>query len=176
MKYARNSCGSPYLCRHPWPDCTIQCGGSEKFGFFFEAFPRNPDTMLRGDSKASLEDAEDRAWAQHQRHQACPLSHTDPNNFERREYRNGVGFCRQCGFCSTSIFEPAETCVACGKATYYTQDRLGQWYCPECPVPEDLKSDAHRRYEQTVAAMESMTHEEMTAAVEQVIGHIMGKK
>lgn len=95
--------------RHPWPtDCFIQ-GGNRGVVFtddkpyrtaFFEAFPRNPDTFLRGEG-STIADAEDHCWKQYQRLTACPHG-----EFERRGYTNGAGYCTTCGTWFPKVFEP----------------------------------------------------------------------
>lgn len=87
--------------RHPWPeDCHVQ-GGARGVVFrgdqpyrtaFVEAFP---GTFLRGEGP-TIAAAEDAAWAKYQALAACPAF---PNHgpFEARQYRNGAGFCTQCG-------------------------------------------------------------------------------
>ena len=99
---------TPAVCKWPF-DCFIQCGGSglvidEQKGdyttAFFEAFPRNPDTFIRGEGK-TVEEAERMAFAQLTRIQACP-SH----DFERDRFKNGCGICKHCGLFMSRVFEP----------------------------------------------------------------------
>lgn len=93
---------------------------------YFEAFPRDPDTFIRGEGK-TLEEAEDKAWAKFERQSACP-GHT----FERQGYRNGAGICSQCKLFRSAVFEPLEHCGQCQKPTYYGQSIIdGLWYCEE---------------------------------------------
>lgn len=61
---------------HPWGDDTfVQWGKSSYSGFFVEAYP--PGTYLTGHG-ATLAEAEDRAWNQHQREIACPEHRWSP--------------------------------------------------------------------------------------------------
>lgn len=95
--------------RHPWPeDCFVQ-GGTSGIVFhgdqayrtaFVEAFPRNPDTFLRGEG-STVAGAEDNCWAQFERYAAC-----EHGPYERRGYRNGAGFCVQCGTFFSGLFVP----------------------------------------------------------------------
>lgn len=95
-----------------WPeDCFIQWGGQglvfrhEKEGgcyttAFFEAFPNDPKTFIRGEG-ASIEEAEKSAFKQFEHFRACP-----GHEFERRNYTNGAGFCKHCGLFKSDAFEP----------------------------------------------------------------------
>ncbi len=95
--------------RHPWPEnCFVQ-GGTAGVVFhgdqayrtaFVEAFPRNPDTFLRGEG-STITDAEDACWAQYERYAAC-----EHGPYERRGYRNGAGFCVQCNTFFSGLFVP----------------------------------------------------------------------
>jgi hypothetical protein len=135
-----------YDCKCDWPDdCFVQSGDeglvfSPKGNYrtsFFEAFPRNPNTFIRGEGK-TMEEAEQNAWKEFQKQSNCALDHTNPDNFDRRKMRNGLGFCKQCSV-SLMIFEPLEKCCNCGKATYFTYDLKDNWWCEECKplIPEE---------------------------------------
>lgn len=138
--------GGMYNCQHEWPaDCFVQCGtagivfteeGSYRTAFF-EAFPRNPDTFIRGEGE-SVETAEESAWSQWQKHLACP-----GHEFERRGYRNGAGFCKHCGLFAARAFEPTTLCLVCQKPTNYASDKDGDFYCEEHvdQIPPDKRSD-----------------------------------
>lgn len=127
-----------YELRHPWPEnCKVQggshglvlvrAGGSYQTAFV-EAFPRNPDTFIRGEGE-DMATAEDAAWAKFTRYSEC--DHTC--GFETRGYRNGCGFCKRCGLFAVDVFDLAEigsVCCTCGVGTYWTQVD-GQLYCRE---------------------------------------------
>lgn len=111
-------------------DCFVQCGGDgivfSQGGFqeimfsdnpieslakesakpttyrtaFFEAFPRNPDTFIRGEGK-TIEEAEEKAWNKLQKYLACT-----GHEFEKRGYTNGAGFCKHCNMFASKVFEP----------------------------------------------------------------------
>lgn len=122
--------------KHQWPaDCLIQGGSaglvvSPKNTYrtaFVEAFPRDPDTFIRGEG-ATIADAEDAAWARFQKYQACPHS----SGYDRRGYINGAGFCKSCGMFRSDVFDLVEigsVCCVCG-APYWTQV-AGEMYCQE---------------------------------------------
>src|SRR5271157_4048947 len=123
----------PLELHHPW-NCFCQAGDrgivfDGKGGYdtaFFEAFPREPlSTFIRGEGKDIVE-AEEAGWREWQKNLAC-----GEHEWERRGYRNGAGFCKKCGAFKPSAFDPLEKCVVCGKATYYHEDAVGDWYCKE---------------------------------------------
>lgn len=131
-KLARNSFGEDYICKYGWDEnCFVQCGDlgvviSKKGNYetsFFEAFPKAPDTFIRGEGK-NIEEAEENAWKQLQRFKNC-----NNHEFERRGYTNGVGFCKHCGLFKSKIFEPTTKCKVCDVPTAYTQDINDDWYC-----------------------------------------------
>lgn len=157
MKIARHSCGPDYKCQFEWAeDCFVQCGGSEKYGFFFESFPRTPDTFIRGDSKISLEDAEKKCWDKLQKYNSCDLDHTDLNNFDKKNYDNGAGFCKKCGFFGSEIFPPWEECFNCKHKTFYSRDKFGMRWCENCydDMPEDKMTESIKRMKKLTKEME----------------------
>ncbi len=79
---------------------------------FFEAFPRNPNTFLRGEGN-TVAAAETAAWKKYQRHAAC-----DHPTFEKRGYTNGAGFCVACGMFSSRHYAPWEKCPHCDYPVY----------------------------------------------------------
>ena len=170
VRYARSGLVSggdiPYECQHPWPlDCFVQCGDSgvvfkrrrvvESFDdplgtiaeiaegdpanvyitAFFEAFPRSPDTFVRGEGK-TIREAENAAWGKYQAVAGC-----EHPAFEKRGYKNGCGFCVNCGMFKVGVFDPDEICCECGARTYYVQDNTGAWWCEACfpEMPEQLQ-------------------------------------
>lgn len=125
-----------YVLRHPWPaDCAVQSGGhglvlgpTTRITAFFEAFPSEPKTFIRGEG-ATVEDAEDAAWARWVRVSAGDHEH----RWETRGYRNGAGFCAECGLFASGVFDLAEigsVCEVCGVGTYWSEVD-GKLYCQE---------------------------------------------
>lgn len=122
-------------CKHEWPeDCFVQCGESglvlTKQGnyntAFFEAFPRNPDTFIRGEGEC-VELAEQDCWQKYQRIVNCP-SH----EFEERGRTDGAGWCKHCDLFMTKVFtEHLHPCCICGEPTHSHQDTKGLWYCSD---------------------------------------------
>jgi hypothetical protein len=111
---------------------------------FFEAFPRNPDTFLRGEG-SSIEAAEISVFAKFTKHQNCP-----GHEYERRNYRNGAGFCIHCGMFKSKAFEPLERCVKCDTPTFHAMDTNNQFWCETCSpgMPEELKPEYRKRMEE----------------------------
>jgi hypothetical protein len=111
---------------------------------FFEAFPRAPDTFIRGEGKTVAE-AEADAWRQFQRFTACKA-----HEWERRDYRTGAGICRKCGQFGVQVFETTlDPCVVCARddnRASYGVDRLNRWHCEPCSrnIPEENKSEIHK--------------------------------
>lgn len=133
-KYASNCFGEDYLCKKEWgKDCFVQCGDSgvvisnegNYFTAFFEAFPKNPKTFIRGEGK-NIEEAERNAWNEFQKYKNC-LNH----EFERKGYTNGAGFCKHCGLFKSKCFEPSTKCKICNKPTSYSMSEKGDYYCKE---------------------------------------------
>lgn len=92
-----------------WPeDCAVQWGehgivissDRSRMTAFFEAFPTDPATFIRGEG-ASVPEAEASAFAQFRRYLDCP-----EHRVERRGYRNGGGLCIYCGLFVSHAFEP----------------------------------------------------------------------
>jgi hypothetical protein len=91
-----------FMMQHDWPDDVAVQGGTDGIVFndkgpnyttaFVEAFP---NTFLRGEGK-TLAEAEDRAWEQFQRLEACP-AYPLHGPWDRRDYRNGAAYCTSCG-------------------------------------------------------------------------------
>jgi hypothetical protein len=131
MKKARMGFKELYDCTQPWPeDCFVQAGengmvfnrGSINEVFdpknknplktlkknysystaFFEAFPSDPKTFIRGEGK-TVKKAEDKAWKEFEKIRDC-----DGHEFERKGYTNGGGICTKCGMFSAHEFEPIE--------------------------------------------------------------------
>lgn len=133
--------GGGAVTHYPWPDdCMIQGGTSglvvgRRSGSyttaFFEAFPTDPQTFLRGEGK-TVEEAEAAAWRQWQRVVGCPGP--DGHEYETRGYRNGAGFCKHCGLFTSNVFDLASigsVCVVCGIGTYWTTDADGNLLCEQ---------------------------------------------
>ena len=95
-----------------WPDdCYVQWGsvgvvlreaeyGGSYWTAFFESFPTDPKTFIRGEGE-TVQVAEAKAYQAFQRYRAC-----NGHEFERRNYTNGAGFCKHCGLFKSQAFEP----------------------------------------------------------------------
>ena len=137
----RSTGANAHTPRDAWPaDCLVQWGSKglvfaqgARTTAFFEAFPQEPATFIRGEG-ATVAEAEEAAFAKWHRILACP-----GHDFERRTWRNGSGACRHCDLFNSRAFEPLERCTVCQCPTYYSLgvDAGGQqhWYC-EAHAPE----------------------------------------
>lgn len=125
-----------YTCTYDWPeDCMVQGGGGgvvfvrggdNYTTAFFEAFPRDHNTFIRGEGK-TIADAEKAAWDKYQRQSQC-----DHPSFTRKKYTNGAAFCTECNMFSSNHFEPTTKCTTCGAPTNYTVNtETNEWYCEE---------------------------------------------
>lgn len=116
-------------------------------GWTFSAFPNQ--YVFKAESLVSAEDAETKCWDKYQaaKPRLCTHDHSDGANCDRREYRNGCGFCRHCGHFCANVFDPLEVCVNCGRATYWTHDKNGGWWCRECAhlIPRELEDPLETR-------------------------------
>lgn len=98
--------------QHDWPEDAYIQGGERGVVFggpggayqtaFVEAFPGG--TFLRGEG-STLAEAEDSCWKQYQRYTDCDGSGRGHGPYERRQYRNGAGFCTRCGIWMSKVFE-----------------------------------------------------------------------
>lgn len=118
-KQARKSYGEPYTCHFDWPEnCFVQCGEKGIVGkkdgvyttAFFEAFPKEPNTFIRGEG-VNIQEAEKDAWEQHMKHCSCP-SHNYKRYFEDSEH----GICINCNLFTSHVFPPVHRCVVCQKS------------------------------------------------------------
>ena len=124
-----------WLPKCEWPEkCTVQWGDKHQNEWFWEAFPINPQTFIRGEGP-TLEAAELDAWNQLQKYMACP-----GHEFERRGYTNGAGFCKHCNMFQSHVFEPDQPCVNCGDKNGYGYDNQNRWWCKDCwhKMPKEL--------------------------------------
>lgn len=102
--------------RYPWPDdfflqggsCGLVLAGAESYTTaFVEGSPKGPPTpsqpgtFLRGKGE-TIADAEDALWAKYQTMANCP----GHGPYERRNYRNGAGYCVNCGTWFSKVFDP----------------------------------------------------------------------
>jgi len=119
MRTVKNWRGQLLNCKFEWPeDCFLQFGGDgmvftentfsqalhdPKVAIdaltgklphyktaFFEAFPENPKTFIRGEGETP-EKAEEDCWNQWQKILLC-----ENHEFEKRKYTNGYGICKHC--------------------------------------------------------------------------------
>lgn len=100
---------------------------------FFEAFPRSPNTFIRGEGE-TVAAAEEAAWRKFQKATGCP-----GHEFEARGYTNGLGFCKHCNMSQIGVMPPSVSCVGCGQLVYPHFDKDDNPYCDACwdALPDD---------------------------------------
>lgn len=133
-------------------DIGVQGGGSgvvfSKDGnyktAFFEAFPDKPSCFVRGEGE-TIADAEKDAWERYQKILVCD------HEMERRDRRDGYGFCKHCSY-SSMVFEPLNKCCKCGIPTRFDNDHRNNWYCkkhaqnkPKNPNPSSWEKHLDKR-------------------------------
>ncbi|MGU8718568.1 hypothetical protein ACV3RR_03800 [Clostridium perfringens] len=124
MRTIRTNSNKEYKLLFDWKDFGICCNEDlVNKTAFFEVYPNNPNTYLRVEGK-SLSEAEIKAWEQYQKILNCPK-----HEFERRNYKNGAGFCKYCGLFNSNAFEPVTKCHICGRKTNYSYDKDNNYYC-----------------------------------------------
>lgn len=121
-------------------------------GWAFSAFPNQ--YVFKADSLVSAEEAERLCWEKYQaaKPRLCQHDHFNGDNCERRTYRNGAGFCKFCGYFCMDVFEPLEVCVNCGRATYWTHDKNGGWWCQGCShlIPKENRDPTEERIDEVM--------------------------
>jgi len=98
-------------------------------------FLNNPKTFIRGEG-ATINDAENKAWEQFNKIINCEC-----HEFERRDYDNGAGFCKNCGLFKSDAFEPTTKCKFCLNTTYYMRLTDNEMCCEECSKDFDKVID-----------------------------------
>lgn len=101
--------------QHPWPEDVYVQGGAQGVVFqpgknsyrtgFVEAFPRNPNSFLRGEGE-TIEEAEGDCWRQFEVWRDCDGSGQGHGPYERGGYTNGAGFCTKCGIWLNNVLPP----------------------------------------------------------------------
>jgi len=103
---------------------------------FFEAFPQNPETFIRGEGK-TIEEAEMDCWAQFEKIIRCKQ-----HEFERKGRTDGYAYCKHCKL-SGMFLECLTKCCICNEPTNYCTDTEKKYYCKahEKCIPEDKITD-----------------------------------
>jgi len=157
---------SNWVPKKPWLTFhTVQWGdGSTTGNAFFEVFSDFPSTFIRGEG-ATVEEAEVMAWNKLVRASRCP-----EHEFERRGYKNGVGFCKHCGMLKSEAFEPSEKCEICGVATYHSIDTDGKVYCETHVdmIPDEKASSSllWLRRERESPTLDKLTSDDIRKGIE----------
>ncbi len=107
-----------------WPEDSYLQGDEEGIVFscdieptsyitaFFEVFPKNPKTFIRGEGK-SIKEAEDNAWKKFQKILEC-----DGHEFKRMEKTNHA-ICEKCNLFQSDILNSINNCTCCDKEGVY---------------------------------------------------------
>jgi len=166
MEMVRKTIGKnkEYECEYEWPnDCFIQGGdtglvlskkGSYKTAFV-EVFLNNPKTFIRGEG-ATIKDAENKAWEQFNKIINCKC-----HEFERRNYDNGAGFCKNCGLFKSDAFEPTTKCKFCLNTTYYMRLIDNEMCCKECLKDFDKVIEYIPDFMISILAMEGLNPDDI---------------
>ena len=114
---------------------------------FFEAFPKQPDTFIRGEG-VDIAAAEAQAWQKFQTAIACP-----GHEFEARGYENGAGFCRHCNMFASDVIPPHIPCFNCGTLAWGERDKDGEMWCSDCweTMPEERMDEYQIKLRQAIA-------------------------
>ena len=92
--------------------------------FYFEIYSKNPDSYFCSPSGKTLEEAEKIGYEKYLKYVNCT-----GHEFERRDYKNGVGFCDHCGLFKSKAFLPSTLCVTCKIPTQHCYDSFKNYYC-----------------------------------------------
>lgn len=140
-----------------WPDdCYVQWGSSGVVlceqpytTAFFEAFPKEPNTFIRGEGK-TIREAEKQAFDMLQKYLLC-----EEHEFERGSYTSGAGTCIKCGMFSSTAFEyPTTKCYWCGKPTNFYADNQNRYWCEEHALrSNELYTDTGFGYLSTITVL-----------------------
>lgn len=119
-------CDWPDDCYVQWGSCGVVLCETPYKTAFFEAFPKEPETFIRGEGK-TISEAEKNAFDKLQKYLLC-----NNHEFERGGYTSGAGVCKKCGMFSSTAFEyPTTKCYWCGKPTNFYVDNQRRYWCEE---------------------------------------------
>lgn len=114
---------------------------------FFEAFPKQPSTFLRGEGK-TVKEAEAACWKSYLRITACK-----EHIFERRGRKDGYAYCKLCEY-SSMVLPPLNPCHGCKAVQYkyYGDDKHGNGFCQPCydALPDIELSESSLRMRETL--------------------------
>ncbi len=153
-----------YTLKFDWPDGTVLVPHKTHYFYDFEVYLPTPDCYYRGFGY-TLAEAELCAWDKFQKFNSCK-----GHEFERREYTNGVGFCKHCNLFKSKAFPPAFNCKICGIATNYCKDDDLNYYCEE--HSHDNKGKEYQKHLQMLKELEEepeLTEEDFSEVLDDVI-------
>jgi hypothetical protein len=152
----RESCGYTPKCAWgddveiQWGDHGITIHRQEKtvtpVHAFFEAFPRNPNTFLRGEGE-SLEEAEKKCFAWYSKMMNCGT-----HEWDRRDRTDGYAYCRKCQIGAT-ILDPLTTCYKCGVPTAWSSRKIDGKKVHVCQLHDDHYRELSKDEEKDILNM-----------------------
>ena len=91
-----------------------------------------------GGEAATMALAEEDAYTKWQAYLSCT-----EHEFERGEFRNGIGVCKKCKCVKADVFEPLTLCMVCHMPTSYKEDNAGGFWCEHhvYSMPTELWTD-----------------------------------
>lgn len=92
--------------------------------YYFEIYSKNPDSYFSSPSAKTLEEAERLGYEKFLNYVNCT-----GHEFERRNYKNGAGFCKHCGLFKSKAFLPSTLCTICKEPTNFAYDSEKNYYC-----------------------------------------------
>jgi hypothetical protein len=165
-----------WLPKKPWLSIHIVQWGdwSTSRKAFFEVFPSNPPTFIRGEG-ATVEEAEEAAWKKLVKISRCPK-----HEFERRGYKSGAGLCKHCNLFLSDVFEPSEKCAVCGIPAYYAVDIDGKAYCEDHidAIPDEKASPSLLwvRSERKNPTLDKMTEDDIREGIKHIANAVLSRK
>lgn len=174
--------GEPVETQHPWPDDTTLIQGGQKgvvmsrSGNYRTAYVEifGPRTgFIRGEGE-TLALAEDACWAKAQHVLGCTR-----HEYESRGYKNGGGFCKNCGHFGDDAFTPEQLgvfCAACGVPTFWHSDdheTVGEFFvCPTHVPHRDGWCPCQNCLANHKAGLGELTEEDIHDGLDTLFGEI----
>jgi len=118
-KIIQTNSNKDYQLQYDWNNTFVQCNdsgvvlGKKPYKTaFFEAFPRNPDTFIRGEG-STIQEAETAAWNKYQKTLVC-------QNHEYKYHSDiGHGKCIHCNLFTSYALPNKICCSICKKQAYF---------------------------------------------------------
>lgn len=172
--WIRQSTAAPVLSKYRWPEGT-SINGSQASAYrlkaFVEVHTTTPgiETFFRCNAE-TIEVAESTAVMLYGKYEDC-LANGTHDEYERRDYTNGVGFCKTCGMFKSHAFEPTTLCVVCGKPS--TDGVRNRILCDVHKETDPEYQEHWRKLRADIAEMEKITPEEFEQSLREVFSRIL---